>query len=78
MSIQFNPKIQEQQLGTLGGLTINPTRVVQPQSNNPFDISIPQIHSYASDENGNRIATGQDGYGLAHKDPGEFKFHLIA
>ena len=77
-AVQFNPKLYEQQIGKLGGLTVNPTRVAPAETTgNQYGISIPQNHSYTSDENGNKISLGLDGVGLAHKDPKEFKFHMI-
>ena len=77
-SVQFNPQI-DGRLGQLGAYTINPTRVAQPQTTgNEYGISIPKNHSYTTSENGDKIATGQDGYGLAHRNPAEFNFHLIA
>ena len=77
-AVQFNPKLYEQQLGHLGGLTVNPTRVAPAQTGNEYGIAIPQNHSYTLGVNGDKIATGQDGVGLAHRDPNEFKLHLIA
>ena len=77
-AVQFNPKLYEQQLGKLGGLTVNPTRVAPAETGNLYGISIPQNYSYTLGENGDKIATGQDGVGLAHRDPSEFKLHLIA
>ena len=76
-AVQFNPSLYEKQLGHLGGLTVNPTRVARTEVNNPYDISIPKNHSYTTDESGNRISLGQDGVGLAHRNPDEFKFHMI-
>jgi hypothetical protein len=77
-AVQFNPKLYEQQFGKLGGLTVNPTRVAPVETGNLYGINIPQNHSYALGENGDKVATGQDGVGLAHRDPNEFKLHLIA
>ena len=77
-AVQFNPKLYEQQLGKLGGLTVNPTRVAPPQTGNEYGISIPQNYSYTTGINGDKISTGQDGFGLAHRDPNEFNLHLIA
>ena len=77
-AVNFNPQI-DSRLGRLGAYTVNPTRVAQPQSTgNPYGISIPQNHSYTQSENGDKIATGQDGVGLAHRNPNEFNLHLIA
>ena len=52
---------------------------VQPAStSNPFGISIPQNHSYTTDVDGTRVAMGQDGVGLAHRNQDEYRLHLIA
>lgn len=80
-AVNFDPKLLygQQQLGTLGRITVNPTRVAPAETTgNQFGISIPQNHSYTNDENGNRISLGLDGVGLAHKDPKDFNLHLIA
>lgn len=80
-AVNFDPKLLygQQQLGKLGGITVNPTRVAPAETTgNQFGISIPQNHSYTNDENGNRISLGLDGVGLAHKDPKDFNLHLIA
>lgn len=61
-----------------GGLTVNPRITPTPSVDNTYGISIPQNHSYTQDEGGNKIATGQDGVGLAHVDASEHKFMLIA
>ena len=79
-AVNFDPKMLygQQPLGKLGGLTVNPTRVAPIETTgNQYGISIPQNHSYTNDENGNKISLGLDGVGLAHKDPKEFKFHMI-
>ena len=65
-------------IGKLGGLTVNPTRVAGVETTNPYGISIPQNHSYTTDESGNQVALGQDGVGLAHRNSDEFNLHLIA
>lgn len=77
-TVNFNPKLYEQQIGKFGGLTVNPTRIEPAQTNNPFGIAIPQNHSYTQGLGGEQIATGQDGVGLAHRNPKEFNLHLIA
>ena len=79
-AVNFDPKLLygQQSLGKLGGLTVNPTRVAPVETGNQFGISIPQNHSYTSDESGNKISVGQDGVGLAHRNPDEFGLHLIA
>jgi hypothetical protein len=80
-AVNFDPKLLygQQQLGKLGGLTVNPTRVAPAETTgNQFGISIPQNHSYTNDENGNKISLGLDGVGLAHKNPNDYKLHLIA
>lgn len=61
-----------------GGLTVQPRVTPTPSVDNQYGISIPQNHSYTQDEAGNRIATGQDGVGLAHVDAKDHKFMLIA
>lgn len=76
-AVQFNPSLYEKQLGHLGGLTVNPTRIAPAEVNNQYGISIPKNHSFTTDENGNKISLGQDGVGLAHRNSDEFKLHLI-
>ena len=44
---------------------------------NGFGISIPQNHSYTTDVDGTQVALGQDAVGLAHRNPAEYKLHLI-
>ena len=61
-----------------GGLTVSPRITPTPSVDNQYGISIPQNHSYTQDESGNKIATGQDGVGLAHVDAKDHKFMLIA
>ena len=61
-----------------GGLTVSPRVTPTPSVDNQYGISIPQNHSYTQDEAGNKIATGQDGVGLAHVDAKDHKFMLIA
>ena len=77
-AVNLNPQI-DNRLGRLGAYTVNPTRVAPSQTTgNEYGISIPQNYSYTQSENGDKIATGQDGVGLAHRNPNEFNFHLIA
>ena len=45
---------------------------------NGFGISIPKNHSYTTDTDGTRVAMGQDGVGLAHRNPNEYGLHVIA
>ena len=78
LAVQNDPKLYGYQAGQFGGLTINPTRVAPAETNNPLGIAIPQNHSFTTDENGNKISMGQDAVGLAHRNPNEFNFHLIA
>lgn len=59
-------------------LTVQPRVTPTPSVDNQYGISIPQNHSYTQDEAGNKIATGQDGVGLAHVDAKDHKFMLIA
>ena len=61
-----------------GGLTVGRRVTPTPSVDNQYGISIPQNTGYTSDENGNRIATGQDGVGLAHRDAKDFNLMLIA
>ena len=61
-----------------GGLTTQTRVTPTPSVDNQYGISIPQNHSYTSDEAGNKIATGQDGVGLAHKDAKDYNLMLIA
>ena len=44
---------------------------------NGLEISIPKIHSYTTDIDGTKVAMGQDGVGLAHRNPSEYGLHLI-
>ena len=77
---QYGQYGQGSSVGKLGGLTVNPTRVagVQP-TGNEYGISIPTNHSYTTSEDGaTKISMGQDGIGLAHRNPDEYGFHLIA
>ena len=84
MGIQFNPKVNqnvnaiEQWQGKLGGLTAMQPRVSQVPGGNEYGISIPTNYAYTTGENGDRISVGQDGYGLAHRNPLEFGFMAIA
>lgn len=62
-----------------GGLTVQPrVTTPAPSVNNQYGIAIPQNHSYTTGENGDKIATGQDGVGLAHRDAKDFNLMLIA
>ncbi len=65
-------------LGRLGGLTTFQPRIQPAEPSSEYGISIPQNHSYTTDETGTKVALGQDGVGLAHKNPNEYGFHLIA
>lgn len=84
MGIQFNPKVNqnvnalEQWQGKLGGLTAMQPRVSGVSTGNEYGISIPTNCGYTTDEGGNRIALGNDGVGLAHRNPLEFGFMAIA
>ena len=60
--------------GIVGGTRVTPA----PSVDNQYGISIPQNYSYTTGENGDKIATGQDGVGLAHRDAKEFNFMAIA
>ena len=74
-AVNFDPKLlYGQQIGKLGGLTVNPTRVAPAETTgNQYGIAIPQNHSYTNDENGNKSSMGLDGVGLAHKNPKDYK-----
>ena len=77
VAVNFQPQI-DNRLGKLGAYTVNPTRVAEPQSTgNEYGISIPQNHSYTLGENGEKISLGQDGVGLAHRNPNEYNLHVI-
>ena len=82
MTMGVSPIEQNYQYGLyglpFGGLTVQPRVTPTPSVDNQYGISIPQNHSYTQDEAGNRIATGQDGVGLAHVDAKDHKFMLIA
>lgn len=61
------------------GLTVQPhVTTPAPSVNNQYQIAIPQNYSYTTGENGDKIATGQDGVGLAHRDAKDFNLMLIA
>ena len=45
---------------------------------NGLGITIPQNHSYTTDVDGTKVALGQDGVGLAHRNASEFSLHVIA
>lgn len=61
-----------------GGLTVQPRVTPTPSVDNQYGIAIPQNHSYTQDEVGNKISTGQDGVGLAHRDAKDYGFMMIA
>lgn len=61
-----------------GGLTVQPRITPAPSVDNEYGITIPQNYSYTTGENGDKIATGQDGVGLAHRDANDYNFMLIA
>lgn len=61
-----------------GGLTVQPKVTPTPSVEGPQGISIPKQIGFVSDEGGNQISLGQDGVGLAHKDPNEYKFMAVA
>lgn len=71
---QQNPYI----LGKLGGITTTQPRVAPVStSGNEYGISMPGQIGYVSDEGGNRVSLGQNGVGLAHRDPNEYGFMAI-
>ena len=61
-----------------GGLTVQPRVTPAPSVDNQYGIAIPQNYSYTTGENGDKIATGQDGVGLAHRDAKDYNLMLIA
>lgn len=70
---QNNPYL----LGKLGGITTMQPRVAPVSTGNEYGISMPGQIGFISDEGGNRISQGQDGVGLAHRDPKDFGFMAI-
>ena len=71
---QNNPYL----LGKLGGITTHQPRVAPVSTGgNEYGISMPGQVGYVADEGGNRISQGQDGVGLAHRDPKEYGFMVI-
>jgi len=77
-SLEQNYQYGQGSLGRLGGITTFQPRVAPVSTGNEYGISIPENHSYTTDESGTKVSLGQDGVGLAHKNPNEYKFHLIA
>lgn len=77
-TVQNDPRVYGYQAGKFGTYTINPTRVQPSDNSNSYGINIPKNIEYTTDGNGNQISLGQDGYQLAHRDPSEFKLHVIA
>ena len=61
-----------------GGLTVSPRVTPTPSVEPTTGISIPGQVGYVSDEGGNKISLGQDGVGLAHRDPKDYGFMAIA
>ena len=60
------------------GLTSAGHVTPQPQIEPTTGISMPGQIGYVSDEGGNKISLGQDGVGLAHRNPNEYGFMAIA
>ena len=73
----INPN-EQFQVGRLGTMPSFQPKVAPVSTGNEFGISIPQNHSYTTDTDGTRVAMGQDGVGLAHRNPEEYRLHLIA
>ena len=61
-----------------GSLTVGPRVTPTPSVEPTTGISIPGQVGYVTDEGGNKISLGQDGVGLAHRDPKEFGFMAVA
>ena len=61
-----------------GTLTVGPKVTPSPQVDPLTGISVPGQVGYVSDEGGNKISLGQDGVGLAHRNPNEYGFMAIA
>lgn len=61
-----------------GGLTVGPKVTPATTVEPTTGISIPGQVGYVTDEGGNKISLGQDGVGLAHKDPNEYGFMAVA
>ncbi len=77
-AVHNNPMIdQNYQLGKLGSLKPTAPRVAPVSTGNEFGISMPGQIGYVSDEGGNKVSLGQDGVGLAHRDPKEYGFMAI-
>ena len=78
----FNTKpVQEREAGGAGRIGgnnffVNPGTELTVVTNG-YGISIPKNHSYTTDTDGKRVAMGQDGVGLAHRNPEEYQFHAI-
>lgn len=60
-------------LGLTGAGRVTPQTQVEPTTG----ISMPGQIGYVSDESGNKISLGQDGVGLAHRNPDEYGFMAI-
>ena len=61
-----------------GSLTVSPRVTPSPSVDPTTGISLPGQVGYVSDEGGNKISLGQDGVGLAHRNPNEYGFMAIA
>lgn len=61
-----------------GSLTVSPRVTPSPSVEPTTGISLPGQVGYVSDEGGNKISLGQDGVGLAHRNPNEYGFMAIA
>ena len=53
-------------------------KVAPVSTGNEFGISMPGQIGFVNDEGGNKISLGQDGIGLAHRNPKEYGFMAIA
>ena len=75
----FTKPVNEREAGNTGRVNffVNPGTEVSGVSNG-YGISIPKNHSYTTDTDGTQVAMGQDGVGLAHRNPEEYGLHVIA
>ena len=75
----LNPQVKEREARPVNNFfqtgQIPPISV---STGNEYGISIPKNSAYTFDVDGTKVATGQDGYGWAHRSPNEYKLHLIA
>lgn len=77
--VQNNPYEKYGQYGKVpfGSLTAPKVGAPAP-TEGTTGIAIPQNHSYTTDTDGSKVAMGQDGVGLAHRNKEDYGFMLIA